>query len=122
MSVRSSKDLPTSLDFLHPDVVAPLIGKVIGSPAADEVASTFALLADPTRVRILQALTLVEEICVLDLALALGISQSALSHQLALLRSHRVVTRRKEGRIVFYRFVSRPVRRALSAALRDLLP
>jgi DNA-binding transcriptional ArsR family regulator len=109
------------MDYLHPGIVAPLIGKVIEPSTADDVASTFALLADPTRVRILQALTLVEEICVLDLALALGISQSALSHQLALLRGQRVVTRRKEGRIVFYRLVSGPVRRALNAALRDVL-
>jgi DNA-binding transcriptional ArsR family regulator len=86
---------------------------------ADDLASMFALLADPTRVRVLHALTRVEEICVYDLALMLGISQSALSHQLALLRNHRVVSRRKEGRMVFYRLDSGPVRRALVEALRD---
>jgi DNA-binding transcriptional ArsR family regulator len=59
---------------------------------------------------------------VYDLSLVLGIGQSALSHQLALLRGYRVVARRKEGRVVFYRLVSGPVRRALQAALEDLSP
>jgi ArsR family transcriptional regulator len=61
----------------------------------------------------------VDEICVVDLALVLGMSQSTLSHQLALLRGNRVVARRREGRVVFYRLVAGAVRRALAAALRE---
>jgi DNA-binding transcriptional ArsR family regulator len=63
----------------HPEHVAPLLGRIIGHLEADRVA--FSLLADPTRTRILHALSLADELCVCDLALLLGISQSALSHR-----------------------------------------
>src|SRR2546429_2995884 len=73
-------------ECIHPEHVAPLLGRVIDRPDAEEVASTFGLLADPTRARVLHALSLAQELCVCDLALLLGISQPALSHQLRLLR------------------------------------
>jgi len=65
------------------------------------VAGIFALLADPTRVRILDALTHGER-CVCDLATLVGISESAMSHQLRLLRTARLVRARRAGRHVFY--------------------
>lgn len=65
------------------------------------LAETFRVLGDPTRVRILQALSL-EELCVCDIASLLGTTKSAISHQLRLLRSLRVVKYRKDGRIVYY--------------------
>jgi len=86
--------------------------------SADRVAGAFAVLADPTRSRILHALTLAEELCVCDLALLLGISQSALSHQLRLLRDRRVVARTKRGRVVYYRLADAHVRHVFSDGLR----
>jgi len=65
------------------------------------LAETFKVLGDPTRVRILHALSL-EELCVCDIASLLGATKSAVSHQLRLLRSLRVVKYRKDGRIVYY--------------------
>ena len=65
------------------------------------LAETFRVLGDPTRVRILQALSL-EELCVCDIASLLGTTKSAISHQLRLLRSLRIVKFRKDGRIVYY--------------------
>jgi DNA-binding transcriptional ArsR family regulator len=65
------------------------------------LAETFRMLGDPTRVRILHALSL-EELCVCDIASLLGTTKSAVSHQLRLLRSLRVVKYRKAGRIVYY--------------------
>lgn len=65
------------------------------------LAETFRVLGDPTRVRILHALSL-EELCVCDIASLLGTTKSAVSHQLRLLRSLRVVRYRKAGRIVYY--------------------
>lgn len=106
------------VECLHPEHVAPLLGQVIDYDAADGVASTFAVLADPTRSRILHALSLAEELCVCDLALLLAISQSALSHQLRLLRDRRVVARRKSGRIVYYRLADEHIRHVFSDGLR----
>jgi len=66
-----------------------------------EIAATFAVLGDPTRIRILDALSGGER-CVCDIATLAGISESAVSHQLRLLRGMRLVRPRRAGRQVFY--------------------
>ena len=65
------------------------------------VADTFRVLGDPTRVRILDALS-GGELCVCDIAELAGISESAVSHQLRLLRGMRLVRPRRAGRLVYY--------------------
>jgi ArsR family transcriptional regulator len=74
---------------------------LIDSSAATRLAEVFKALADPTRVRIISALAQTE-LCVYDLATALGMSQSAVSHQLRSLREMRLVRYRKAGRHVYY--------------------
>lgn len=68
---------------------------------ATYLADTFKALADPTRVRIVSVLV-ATELCVCDLAATLGMTQSAISHQLSLMRTMRLVKSRKEGRMVYY--------------------
>lgn len=82
------------------------------------VAEMFSLMADPNRVRILQALSLAEELCVCDLSLLVGMNQSAVSHQLRLLRTSRAVERQKVGRIVYYRLTDDHVRHMLADGIR----
>jgi ArsR family transcriptional regulator, lead/cadmium/zinc/bismuth-responsive transcriptional repressor len=121
MSMRSSIELTLErceTECLHPEQVAPLLDKLLSTFAAEGVASVFDLLADPTRARILHALSLAEELCVCDLALLVGFGQSAVSHQLRLLRASRAVTRRKAGRIVYYRLADEHIRHLLGDALR----
>lgn len=65
------------------------------------VADTFRILGDPTRVRIIDALGS-GELCVNDLAARIGLSESAVSHQLRLLRTMRLVRVRRDGRLAFY--------------------
>jgi DNA-binding transcriptional ArsR family regulator len=65
------------------------------------LADTFRVLGDPTRLRILDALA-AGELCVCDIATLAGISESAVSHQLRLLRGMRLVRPRRAGRQVFY--------------------
>ena len=65
------------------------------------LADTFRLLGDPTRVRIVDALS-EGELCVCDIAAHIGISESAVSHQLRLMRNQRLVRGRREGRCVYY--------------------
>jgi ArsR family transcriptional regulator len=74
---------------------------LIAPDAVQGLADTFSALGDPTRVRILDALSH-GELCVCDLAAVLALSQSAVSHQLRLLRGLRLVRPRREGRVVFY--------------------
>jgi ArsR family transcriptional regulator, lead/cadmium/zinc/bismuth-responsive transcriptional repressor len=74
---------------------------VIDSQTANRLAEIFAALADPTRLRIISALSH-HELNVGDLSRLIGTSESATSHQLRLLRTQRIVRTRKEGRQVYY--------------------
>ncbi len=67
----------------------------------DKMAEMFKALGDPTRVRLIYALSQ-QELCVHDLSVILDMGQSAISHQLRYLRNLRIVKRRKEGKTVFY--------------------
>jgi len=69
----------------------------------DRLTSVLSLIADPTRARLLYALDVVQELCVGDLALALSVSEDAVSYGLRVLRTAGLVTRRKDGRVVYYR-------------------
>lgn len=100
-------------ECLCPEQVEPLIGRTLTSGQASGAAVLFGTLGDPTRLRVLHALSLAEELCVSDLALLLGLSISGLSHQLAPLREQGVVSRRKVGRIAHYRLADEHVRRLL---------
>lgn len=95
-----------SVDCLHPEAIRPLLGRSLGSDGARAVGELFATLADPSRARIVHLLAIAErELCVCDIALVLGMSVSALSHQLRFLRERGAVGRRKAGRIVYYRLI-----------------
>jgi len=74
---------------------------LMGARTVEALADTFRVLGDPTRVRILDALA-PGELCVCDIAELVGISESAASHQLRLLRGMRLVRPRRAGRLVYY--------------------
>ena len=84
-----------------------------------DLAEVFGLLADPSRLRLLVAL-LTGELCVCDLAVAAGLSESATSHALRILRAHRVVTVRRSGRMAFYSLDDAHVRMLLDLALTHI--
>ena len=74
---------------------------LLGDHAASALAETFRVLGDVTRVRILDALSRTE-LCVGDIADLLGLSESAVSHQLRVLRGMRLVKPRRSGQLIFY--------------------
>ena len=74
---------------------------MMGARTVEAIAETFRVLGDPTRVRILDALS-AGELCVCDIAALVGTSESAASHQLRLLRGMRLVRPRRAGRLVYY--------------------
>jgi DNA-binding transcriptional ArsR family regulator len=87
--------------------------------AVAELAETFRLLGDPTRVRVAWALAQ-EELCVCDLATLLAMSQSAVSHSLRSLRQLRLVQVRKEGRIAHYRLDDEHIAHLLDEGFRHV--
>ncbi|WP_224277898.1 ArsR/SmtB family transcription factor [Nocardioides lacusdianchii] len=88
---------------VDPRRVAMARERLPSAEEGDRLTSVLSLMADPTRARLLYALDVVDELCVGDLALALSVSEDAVSYGLRVLRTAGLVTRRKEGRIVFYR-------------------
>ena len=66
-----------------------------------DLSETFKVLSDPTRLKIVMALAK-EELCTFDIAEVLSVSESAVSHQLRLLKTLRLVKQRKQGKMVFY--------------------
>jgi ArsR family transcriptional regulator, lead/cadmium/zinc/bismuth-responsive transcriptional repressor len=88
--------------------------------AALELVETFRLLSDPGRVRLIAALLEAEELCVCDLAEVTGLSQTACSHNLRLLRAQRLVRYRRQGRNVYYTLDDEHIRVLLDVALQHV--
>jgi DNA-binding transcriptional ArsR family regulator len=99
---RSERDELCSEEVGHGKVVSKGMERLLADPStAGQLAQVFRAMADPTRVRILSALTCAE-MCVGDIAATLNMTVSAVSHQLRLLRELRVVRKRREGKHIYY--------------------
>lgn len=83
--------------------VAAARGRLPELEDTERLTGVLSLLSDPTRLRLLYALDVAEELCVGDLAIALGASEDATGYALRVLRTAGLVSRRKEGRVVYYR-------------------
>lgn len=106
VTAKTNSHQPESLRCNPPHPVAVenvdhLQSQVLHTEKAQRMAEFFSLLGDANRLRILSLLA-AKELCVCDLAAALDMSESAVSHQLRTLRAMRVVRYRKQGRNVFY--------------------
>jgi len=86
---------------IHEEAVAEVRQQMLGEDEVQSLADTFKTLADPTRVKMLFAL-LNRELCVCDLAAVIGASDSAVSHQLRILRTQKLVKFRRDGKIMYY--------------------
>jgi DNA-binding transcriptional ArsR family regulator len=86
---------------VHLSQVRQVQREILNLEKSQRMAEFFGLLGDANRLRILSALTQ-QELCVCDLAAAVKMSESAVSHQLRVLRTMRLVSYRKQGRNVFY--------------------
>ena len=116
--------MTTNADHDHPvdpEKVATARADLISVDDAGRLAGLLGLLADPVRSRVLFALSAVERLCVGDLALALGVTEDAVSYGLRMLRTAGLVVFRKEGRVVFYSLAPTFPHQLLEHCLRELL-
>ncbi len=114
-------EVPSCDDRLvHLDNVRQLQLEILPMAEAQRRAELFTVLADPNRLRLLSALAN-QELCVCDLAAGLKMGESAVSHQLRVLKSMRMVNYRKEGRNVYYSLADSQAI-ALYRSLTELLP
>lgn len=88
-------------DVIHEDIVNDTRKKMQSEEDYMQLATLFKLFGDGTRVKILHALEQ-NELCVCDLAVLLGLTKSAVSHQLKALRLANLVKFRREGQIIYY--------------------
>ncbi len=107
-SSRSKKPMVSNSDapscethLVHLDQVRQIQPEILAINEAQRMAEFFGVLADPSRLRLISALA-TQELCVCDLAAGVKMSESAVSHQLRILRAMRLVEYRKEGRNVYY--------------------
>jgi ArsR family transcriptional regulator len=119
MNIRSYVPDVCDITHLHPARVAELRAALIGADDVSGLAETFKALGDPTRVRILDALSH-GELCVCDLAALVRMSESAVSHQLRVLRNLRIVKPRRDGRMVFYALDDRHIITLFRQGLRHV--
>lgn len=85
----------------------------------DELEELFKIFGDSTRIKILYALH-IKEMCVMDISLALGMSQSAISHQLRVLRQTRLIRSRRDGKNIYYSLADEHVHTIISMGLEHI--
>ncbi len=98
----SQLEAPTCDDHLvHLESVRSIQSQILPTDKAQQMAEVFSLLADTNRLRLISALAS-QELCVCDLAAVTKMTESAICHQLRLLKAMRLVNYRREGRNVYY--------------------
>ncbi len=90
-----------NVDIVHLDKIAAVRKKMKSERVIQRLSETFKALSDPTRLKMLLAFSQ-EELCGCDLVELLGITKSAISHQLRILKNLRIVKYRREGKQIFY--------------------
>ena len=108
-----------SCNVIHNDIVKKVKESLPAEETIFDLAEFFKVFSDSTRIKILSSL-LVSEMCVCDLAAVLGTSQSAISHQLRLLKVFRLVKSRKAGKVVYYSLSDDHVKSIIELGLAHL--
>ena len=106
-------------DIVHESVVEKVRAALPDEDLLADVAELFKVFGDSTRTRILSAL-FEAELCVCDIASLLGMTKSAVSHQLRILRQTKVVKNRKQGKEVYYSLDDDHISRIYKMALEHL--
>ncbi len=105
---------------IHQDTLNYIYERALNDSTVNDLAEFFKMFGDPTRLRILHALS-VAEMCVCDLCEYLGMNQSAVSHQLKILRHSRLIKYRREGRNVYYSLDDEHIGQIMKVGLEHLM-
>lgn len=109
-----------SCDIVHENVIEMVRKKMPQEEKLYDLAELFKVFGDTTRVKIISAL-FEAEMCVCDIAELLSMTQSAISHQLRVLRQARLVKHRKEGKVVFYSLDDEHIKTIFNQGLEHIL-
>ena len=105
--------------FVHEDTVGQVLGGMPDDETLYDLAELFKVFGDSTRIKILYAL-FEAELCVCDISRLLGLTQSAVSHQLRVLKTSRLVKFRKDGKTVFYSLADDHVRKIIAQGMEHI--
>jgi len=105
---------------IHVEKVKQVVSRLPENDTLQGVADIFKALSDPGRVKIVLALAS-DELCVCDLAVVCNLSDSAVSHQLRILRNLKIVRNRRDGKIMFYRLDDHHVSALLHQCLEHVV-
>lgn len=106
--------------FVHRETVDKVHQAMPSQGTLSELADLFKIFGDATRIRILYVL-FESEMCVCDIAQLLGMTQSAISHQLQVLKKSKLVKYRREGKTVFYSLADSHVRAILGQGVEHIM-
>ena len=106
-------------EIVHRDILTTVRTQLPPDELLYDLAELFKIFGDSTRVKILYAL-LEHELCVCDIASLLDVTQSAVSHQLRVLKASKLVKFRREGKTVFYSLADDHVIRILSQGMEHI--
>lgn len=106
-------------DVIHEEIVNSVKDKMPQKDTFNNLAALFKVFGDPTRVKILWALY-ESEMCVCDISVLLNMTQSAISHQLRVLKQANLVKNRKEGKIVFYSLLDEHIKQIFDQGLTHI--
>ncbi|MFI5253189.1 MAG: ArsR/SmtB family transcription factor [Bacteroidota bacterium] len=105
--------------LVHEDRVASARAALHDAATTGNLSETFKILSDPTRLNIVIALTK-EELCVCDIAALLEMTESAISHQLRLLKNLRLVKYRRKGKMIYYTIDDEHIEDLIRVAVRHI--
>ena len=117
----TSNEHPEQCEYMitHQDVVDKVITKMPEEEVLYDLAELFKVFGDSTRIKILYVL-FESEMCVCDIAAILNMTQSAISHQLRVLKQSRLVKYRRDGKVVFYSLADNHVHTILNQGLEHI--
>lgn len=116
---ETRRPLPELDTCIHAEVVRQVTEDMPPDEMLYDLAELFKVFGDSTRIRILYAL-FEAELCVGDMAQLLGLSQTAVSHQLRVLKTNKLVRCRREGKSIFYSLADDHVRRIINQGLEHV--
>lgn len=108
------------VNLVHADVVEQVREQLPQDEILYDLAELFKIFGDSTRVKILYAL-LESELCVCDIAKLMEVTQSAVSHQLRVLKNSKLVKFRREGKVIYYSLADEHVERILSQGMEHIM-
>jgi len=121
LALNSEEKLDVCMDFVvHREILDSINENALSDDAVNELAEFFKVFGDATRLRILHALSMAE-MCVCDLCEFLGMNQSAVSHQLKVLRQSRLIKYRREGRNVYYSLDDEHIQQIFEVGLKHIM-